>query len=170
MVHGSHFSKCGIYAMAAQDNSTRDTDLIKSLITVTFISLLIFQLKYLLPYVSALNACALPLLHITQKHCRSGIPLCYSQRQQKQKANSSHALPSQGLTEPSGTEGTEAVTCCSHGRTHPLRFHPAVSGRECPVPGTRQPGARLLNHHAASSLLVAGGGRGPLRQSTAPTD
>ena len=100
MVHGSHFSKCGIYAMAAQDNSTRDTDLIKSLITVTFISLLIFQLKYLLPYVSALNACALPLLHITQKHWRSGIPLCYSQRQQKQKANSSHALPSQGLTEP----------------------------------------------------------------------
>lgn len=46
-----HFSKCKPLYLAAEGKFTQDTALTELLVTVTSISLLIFQLKYLLPYI-----------------------------------------------------------------------------------------------------------------------
>lgn len=62
-----------ICALPAEDNSTHDTDLIKLLITVTSISLLISQLKYLLPYISALKVYSLAFLRVAQIYSTSYI-------------------------------------------------------------------------------------------------
>lgn len=63
-----------LYTLAAEGNFTHDTGLIKLLITATSILLLIFQLKYLLPYISTLEFYSLAFLQITQKHSRSNTP------------------------------------------------------------------------------------------------
>lgn len=57
MVYECYISiSISIYTLVAEGNFTHDTDLIKLLITVTSILLLIFQLKYLLPYISSLKS------------------------------------------------------------------------------------------------------------------
>lgn len=74
MVYECYISvNISIYTLAAEDNFTHDTDLIKLLITVTSISLLIFQLKYLLAYISTLKVYSLALLQLTRKYSRSYI-------------------------------------------------------------------------------------------------
>lgn len=71
----------------AEGNSTHDTDLIKLLITVTSISLLIFQLKYLLPYISTLKVYSLAFLQFTQKNSTSYILFTLFQIKAKAKGN-----------------------------------------------------------------------------------
>lgn len=75
-----------IYTWVAEGNSIHDRDLIKSLITATSISLLIFQRKYLLPYISPLKVYSLAFLR-SQRSILEVISLLHYSKQQKQNAN-----------------------------------------------------------------------------------
>lgn len=80
-----------IYTWTAEGNSTHDRNLIKSLITATSISLLIFQRKYLLPYISPLKVYSLAFLR-SQRSILEVISLLHYPKR-KQNANISILSP-----------------------------------------------------------------------------
>lgn len=108
----------------------RDTDLIKSLITATFISPLIFQRKYLLPSGPALKVRAFAFRRLARKGCSS--------------QPAARAPTSTGSQTTARTEGTAG------GLLPPQRTRSAEAPPSCGAEGALGPGAHLPKPCAAS--------------------